>query len=161
MVSYFSSSLGLLYMAKLKQLGGCFALVGKKMEQHPLYQEQTMYLQEMETVELMLMNNRNIRLYNAQDRDIIEKVNTYGCFVEWCNSMIEFLILTKHDFERERLLKINMFGKVFENHDCQELTSFFLNAVTLGQTFNDDFTMIMNLVFLLVNGKQIWKDMLK
>ena len=81
-------------------------------------------------------------MYNAQDRDIIEKMNTYGCFVEWCNSMIEFLILTKHDFERDRLLKMNMFGEVFENHDCQELTLFFLNAVTLGQTFNDDFTMI-------------------
>ena len=85
------------------------------------------------------MNNRNIRLYNTQDRDIIEKVNTYGCFGEWCNSMIEFLILTKYDFERERLLEMNMFGEVFENHDCQELTLFFLNAVTLGQKFNDDF----------------------
>ena len=52
MVSYFSSSLGLLYMAKLKQMSSCFALVGKKMEQHPLYQKQMMYLEEMETVEL-------------------------------------------------------------------------------------------------------------
>ena len=40
-------------MAKLKQMGSCFALVGKKIEQRPLYQEQMMYLEEMETVELM------------------------------------------------------------------------------------------------------------
>ena len=35
-----------------------------------------------------------------------------------------------------------MFGKSFENHDCPELTKFFLNAITLGQTFNDHFTFI-------------------
>ena len=39
--------------------------------------------------------------------------------------MIEFLLLTKHDFDRESTLKRNMFGKSFENHDCTELTKFF------------------------------------
>ena len=35
-----------------------------------------------------------------------------------------------------------MVGTSFENHDCLELTKFFLNGITLGQTFNDDFTFI-------------------
>ena len=35
-----------------------------------------------------------------------------------------------------------MFGKSFENHNCPELTKFFLNVFTLGQPFNDDFTFI-------------------
>ena len=35
-----------------------------------------------------------------------------------------------------------MFGRVFENHDCPELTKIFLNARTLLQTFNDDFTFV-------------------
>ena len=35
-----------------------------------------------------------------------------------------------------------MFGRVFKNHDCPELTKIFLNAITLSQTFNDDFTFV-------------------
>ena len=35
-----------------------------------------------------------------------------------------------------------MFGKKFENHDCPELTRSFLNAITLGQTFNDNFIFV-------------------
>ena len=56
--------------------------------------------------------------------------------------MIDFLLLTKHDFIRECLLKENMFGKVFENHDCPELRKIFLNAIMLLQSFNDDFTFV-------------------
>ena len=33
-----------------------------------------------------------------------------------------------------------MFDKRFENHDCPELTKYFLNAVMLTQTFMDDFS---------------------
>ena len=50
--------------------------------------------------------------------------------------------MIKHNFDRESTLKRNMFGKSFENHDCPELTKFFLNAINLSQTFNDDFTFI-------------------
>ena len=123
----------------LKQMGGCFALIGKKSLKLPLFKEQKLYLEEMES---MLMNYRHINLYNSQDKDLIKKVNLYGCFMERCNHMIEFLLLTKHDFDRESTLKQNMFRKLFENHNCPEFTKFFLNAIALGQTFNDDFTFI-------------------
>ena len=36
----------------------------------------------------------------------------------------------------------SMFGKKFENHDCPELTRCFLNAITLGQTFDDNFIFV-------------------
>ena len=45
--------------------------------------------------------------------------------MERCNQMIEFLLLTKHDFDRESTLKQNMFGKSLENHNCPEFTKFF------------------------------------
>ena len=48
----------------------------------------------------------------------------------------------KHDFIQERIWKENMFGRVFENYDCPELMKIFLNAITLSQTFNDDFTFV-------------------
>ena len=34
-------------MSVLKQMGGCFALIGKKTMKLPLYKEQTLYLEEM------------------------------------------------------------------------------------------------------------------
>ena len=126
----------------LRQMGGCFALIGKKSSKLPLYKKQKLYLEEMELMESMLMNHTNIKLYNSQDKDLIRKANSYSCSVERCNDLVEFLSLIKHDFQRESILKRNMFGKTSENHDCPELAKFFLNAITLGQTFNDDFTLI-------------------
>ena len=76
-------------------------------------------------MESMLMNYRHINLYNSQDKDLIKKVNLYGCFMERCNHMIEFLLLTEHDFDRESTLKQNMFRKLFENHNCPEFMKFF------------------------------------
>ena len=128
----------------LKQMGGCFALIGKKKEQNPLYKEQKMYLEEIDSVESMIINQNCVRYYNSQEKDLTIKMNTYGCFVEKCNTMIDFLLLRKHDFLQERSLKESMFGKKFENHDCPELTRCFLNAITLGQTFNDNFIFVQS-----------------
>ena len=47
-----------------------------------------------------------------------------------------------------------MFGRVFENHDCPELMKIFLNAITLLQTFNDDFTFVSGGE---ENGRSRWK----
>ena len=68
-------------------------------------------------------------------------MNKYGCSIEKCNNMIDFLLLSKHDFEREKRLK-RMFGKFFENHDSPQLTRCYLCTITLGQTFNDDFVFV-------------------
>ena len=108
-------------MTMLRQMGGCFSLIEKKSLKLPLYKEQKLYLEEMELMESMLMNHTNIKLYNSQEKDLIRKANSYGCSVERCNDLVEFLLLTKHDFQRESILKRNMFGKTFENHDCPEL----------------------------------------
>ena len=91
--------LGKLYMSMLKQMGGCFALIGKKATKLPLYKEQTLYLEEMKPMELMLINHAHVKLYNSQeDKELINKTNTHGCCIERCNNIIDFLLLTKHDF---------------------------------------------------------------
>ena len=110
---FFLCFLGRLYITMLKQMGGCFALIGKKKEQKPLYKGQKMYLEEIDLVESMIINQNCIRYYNSQDKDLTIKLNTYGCFIEKCNSMVDLLLLTKHDFLRERSLKESMFGKKF------------------------------------------------
>ena len=80
-------------------MGGCFALIGKKAIKLSLYKEQTLYLEEMKLMELMLINHAHVKLYNSQeDKELINKTNTYGCCIEWCNNIIDFLLLTKHDF---------------------------------------------------------------
>ena len=85
-------------------MGGCFTLIGKERES-PLYKEQKLYLEDIEFVELMMINHNCIPFYNNRYKELVKKMNTYACFVEKCNSMIDFLLLTKHDFHRERLLK--------------------------------------------------------
>ena len=67
-------------------------------------------------------------------------MNTYGCSIEKCNNIIDFLLLSKHDFENS--LKLKMFSKKFENHNSPELTGCYLRAITLGQTFNDNFVFV-------------------
>ena len=47
-----------LYMTMLKQMDGCFGLIGKNSKK-PLYKEQKLYLEEMHIVEKMLMNQSN------------------------------------------------------------------------------------------------------
>ena len=60
-------------MTMLKQMGGCFALIGRKSLKLPLFKEQKLYLEEMESVESMLMNHRHVKLYNSQGKDLIKK----------------------------------------------------------------------------------------
>ena len=40
-------------MTMLRQMGGCFALIGKKSSKLPSYKEQKLYLEEMELMESM------------------------------------------------------------------------------------------------------------
>ena len=119
-------------------MDGSFALIGKERESS-LCKEQKLYLKEIELVEVMMINHNCIPFYYNLSKELLKKMNTYACFVDKCDSMIDFLSLTKHDFRREKMLKRNMFGKDFENHDSPELTRCFLNVITLSQTFNDGF----------------------
>ena len=71
--------LGKLYMSMLKQMGGCFALIGKKATKLPLYKEQTLYLEEMKPMELMLINHAHVKLYNSQeDKELIIRLIHMG-----------------------------------------------------------------------------------
>ena len=134
--------LGRRYIALLKEMGGCFALIGKDSKTKPLYKEQKFYLEDIELSEVLTINQNHIKSYYKQEKELVEKMNTYGCSIEKCDNIIDLLLLSKHDFEREKSLKMKMFGKKFENHDSPELTRCYLQAITLGQTFNDDFVFV-------------------
>ena len=56
----------------------------------------------------MTINQNHIKSFYKQDKHMILKMNKYGCSVEKCNNMIDFLLLSKHDFEREKRLKRRM-----------------------------------------------------
>ena len=123
----------------LKEMGGCFALIGKDSKRKPLYKQQKFYLEDIELSEVLTINQNHVKSYYKQEKELVEKMNTYGCSIEKCNNIIDILLLSKHDFEREKSSKLKMFGKKFENHDSPELTRCYLRAITLGQTFNNDF----------------------
>ena len=75
-------------MMVLKQMGGCFGLSGRNGKE-PLYKEEILYLEEMSVIEEMLMNQIDLRFYHScEDRDMVKKVNTYGCNIEKCNTTI-------------------------------------------------------------------------
>ena len=85
-------------MTVLKQMGGCFGLIGRNGKE-PLYKEEILCLEEMSVIEEMLMNQIDLRFYHScEDRDMVKKVNTYGCNIEKCNNWVDFLVLTKRDF---------------------------------------------------------------
>ena len=123
-------------------MGDCFALIGKDSKRKPLYKEQKFYLEDIELSEALTINQNHVKSYHKQGKELVEKMNTYGCSIEKCNNIIDFLLLSKHDFEREKSLKMKIFGKKFENHDSPELTRCYLRAITLGQTFNNDFVFV-------------------
>ena len=56
--------------------------------------------------------------------------------------MNEFLLLTKMDFTKKSSIKSRLLGRQFENMDCPNLTNCYLRAITLSQTFNDDFMFV-------------------
>ena len=72
----------------------------------------------------------------------VERLDKCAFNVEQCCNMNEFLLLAKMDFEREKMIKRCLFGKEFENMDCPDLMRTYLRAITLGQTFNDEFTFV-------------------
>ena len=48
---------------------------GKKTRKRPLYKEQTLYLEEMKLMELMLINHAHVKLYDSQeDKELINKI---------------------------------------------------------------------------------------
>ena len=62
--------------------------------------------------------------------------------IKKCGNIVCFLILTKRDFAKDYSIKERIFGKSFENIDCLSLTQCYACAITLGQTFNDDFVFV-------------------
>ena len=66
-----------------------------------------------------------------------------------CKDIINFLLLSKMDFEQERYIKKRLYGREFENMDCPKLVKNYLHCITLNHTFSDDFTFVdLNLDYL-------------
>ena len=72
----------------------------------------------------------------------IVHLDDYSFSVKKCGNIVYFLKLTKRDFSKEYSIKGRIFGKSFENIDCLSLTQCYAHAITLGQTFNDDFVFV-------------------
>ena len=81
--------------------------------------------------------------------NIILRLDEFAFNAEHCKDVIDFLLLSKMDFEQERYIKKRLYGREFENMDCSKLVKNYLRCITLSHTFNDDFTFVdLNLDYL-------------
>ena len=124
-------------MAMLKQMGGHFSLIGQSNK--PLYKEQSSSPQDADLIDEVMINS--VRIDNDFFNDIV-CLEEYAFNIELCNEMNEFLLLTKMDFMKESSIKARLFGRQFENMDCPDLTKCYLRAITLSQTFNNNFVFV-------------------
>ena len=133
---FFIFSLGLRYVASLKLMGGlCFLKF--KNSKKSLQKRVTLMVDNVDHVNEVQINGVSYEHFKH-----VEHLDKCAFDVEWCYNMNNFLSLTKMDFEQEKTIKRHFFGKEFENMDCPDLTRTYLRAITLGQTFNDEFTFV-------------------
>ena len=124
-------------MARLRQCGGFFSLLSKGNSRRPMWSIDSSSVTDADTVDAYMANARYIR------RQCVEFTmeNREKCFgLEFCNCFIDFLILTRDEFSKDNA-KERLFGKQFLNIDCPSVIRTCFRCITLGQTFNDDFTM--------------------
>ena len=141
-------------MAMLKQMGGYLSLTGQSNK--PLYKEQSFPPEDANLIDELMING--VRMDNDFFNDIV-RLEEYAFNVERCNDMTEFLLLTKMDFTTESSIKSRLFGRQFENMDCPDLTKCYLRAITLSQTFNDDFVFVGKPRIFLVLGYMLTRGM--
>ena len=55
--------LGRKYIVFLKEMGGCFALIGKYSKRKPLYKDQKFYLEDIELSEVLTINQNYVKSY--------------------------------------------------------------------------------------------------
>ena len=105
----------------------------------PLYKEQSFSPQDANLIDEVMINS--VRMDNDFFNDIV-CLEEYAFNIELCNEMNEFLLLTKMDFMKESSIKARLFGRQSENMDCPDLTKCYLRAITLSQTFNNNFVFV-------------------
>ena len=141
-----SFPIGMQHMVMLKQMGGYFSLTGQSNK--PLYREQSCFSPHHHAYLIDELMIKGVMTESDFFTDI-EHLDEYTFSIEKCVNVREFLILTKMDFTGEDAIKQRLFGKLFENVDCLELTKYYLRLITLTQTFNDNFTFVGNGIDIL------------
>ena len=123
-------------MARLRQCGGFFSLLPKGSSK-PMWLIDSSSVTDADAVDAYMANSR----YVHRQRIEFTMENRGKCFgLEFCNCLIDFLILTRDEFSKDDS-KERLFGKQFLNVDCPCVIRTCFRCITLGQTFNDDFTM--------------------
>ena len=65
-----------------------------------------------------------------------------ACTIERCKNMVDFLLITRNEFTGiDARQKESIFGKSFDNIDCPSVVNVCFRCCTLGQTFNDNFSL--------------------
>ena len=123
-------------MARLRQCGGFFSLLSKG-NSRPMWSIDSSSVTDADTIDAYMANSRYIHRQHV-DFTMEKRGKCFG--LEFCNCLTDFLILTRDEFSRDNS-KERLFGKRFLNVDCPSVIRTCFRCITLGQTFNDDFTM--------------------
>ena len=87
-------------MAMIKQMGGYFALIGSTGKK-PLYKEQMFYVEDIDLIDHLMINGVSVEHDSLESLIRLEE-NAFS--VEKCDDMVDFLLLSKMDFEEESKL---------------------------------------------------------
>ena len=129
-------------MARLRQLGGFFSLVSWE-DGRLMYVRRNFRCEDSSIIDGVMTNDAHVcGLLEDDDKENRTQLLEDACTVELCKTMIDFLIVTRDEFDgidTER--KRQLFGKEFKNLDCPSVVNVCFRCCTIGQTFNDDFSL--------------------
>ena len=108
-----------------------------------MYVRQNFGCEDSSIIDGVMTNDAHVcGLLEDDDNENRTRLLEDACTVELCKTMIDFLIVTRDEFDgidTER--KRQLFGKEFKNLDCPSVVNVCFRCCTIGQTFNDDFSL--------------------
>ena len=133
-------------MARLRQLGGMFSLMSRE-DGCLMYVKKEFKCKDAAIVDAIMTNDARVngfegRITKHHKRFQHNRLLEDACTIERCKSMMDFLVITRDEFTGiDAEHKESIFGKGFDNIDCPSVVNVCFRCCTLGQTFNNNFSL--------------------
>ena len=133
-------------MSRLRQLGGLFSLVSRE-DGRMMHEKRDFKCKDAVLVDTIMTNDAIVDGFNGRItkhhwRFRHNKLLEDACTIERCKNMMDFLLITRNEFTGiDAQQKESIFGKSFDNIDCPSVVNVCFRCCTLGQMFNDNFSL--------------------
>ena len=133
-------------MSRLRQLGGLFSLISRE-DGRMMHEKRDFKCKDAALIDTIMTNDAIVdgfdgRITKHHRRFRHNKLLEDACTIERCKNMMDFLLITRNEFTGiDAQQKESIFGKSFDNIDCPSVVNVCFRCCTLGQTFNDNFSL--------------------